>query len=434
MRIKHIAIALLLASTCLQGMAQGILRKNLDESGKTYVKGSIRTQWWARYTEANPGTLVNGQETDHIYDISMRRLRILTAAQLTPKLYVFALFGNNNLNFKNENSFVIDVLDFTVEYEFDKAFAFGIGEHAWDGLSRQTVRSSKSLLSLDAPLFSLFTVNKNDDLARNLGFWAKGIVGKLDYVVSYKQPNLYNEGVKKGVSSFAKGYPNPRIGGYAKWQFFDMESNKSAYSGGAGTLLGKKKIMNIGAGFSTQKDMMWSGNKDWKEEDGDKKNVTKHDYLTWSTEWFMDMPLAGKDALTAYIGYFDSDFGPNYYRSLGADGVNAGAPKDNKSAAGGSSYPMMGTGTTIFSQVGYLFAEPLWGETGKVQPYFAVQHSDFEGLKDKSIIFHTGFNVYFGGQANKLTFGVENRPVFMKDGTTNSRANQFVVQYQIEIN
>jgi hypothetical protein len=29
------------------------------------------------------------------------------------------------------------------------------------------------MMSLDAPLFSLLTVDKNDDLARGLGVWAK---------------------------------------------------------------------------------------------------------------------------------------------------------------------------------------------------------------------------------------------------------------------
>jgi hypothetical protein len=34
------------------------------------------------------------------------------------------------------------------------------------------------MMSLDAPLFSLLTVDKNDDLAR-LGVWAKGQMGNL---------------------------------------------------------------------------------------------------------------------------------------------------------------------------------------------------------------------------------------------------------------
>jgi hypothetical protein len=32
----------------------------------------------------------------------------------------------------------------------------------------------------------LLTVDKNDDLARGLGVWAKGQIGKFDYLVSLK--------------------------------------------------------------------------------------------------------------------------------------------------------------------------------------------------------------------------------------------------------
>lgn len=425
-KLSFIAL-MLVALPCMS--QSGVLRKNLDSTGTTYIKGSIRTQMWARYMETNPGTLVGNKPHDHVFDMSMRRLRIMTMAQLTPKLFVFVLFGGNNLDQKSGQKFVTDMLDFNMEYEFDKAFAFGLGKHAWDGISRWSVRSSKSLMSLDAPIFSLFSVNKNDYLARTLGFWAKGQIGKLDYKVSYRQPRLFSEPIKEGVASYAEGNIMPRIGGYAKWQFWDMESNKTAYSGGAGTLLGKKRIMNIGAGFSNQKEMMWA------TQNGENKY---YDYFTWAAEWFMDTPIgAGGDAMTAYLGYFDSDFGPNYVRSLGANGISTLA-KDSKSLSHGTAYPMMGTGQTIFTQVGYLFGTPVLG-TGKFQPYVGMQHSTFEGLADPSVIFHTGFNIYFKGHSNKLTLGLENRPVFQKGVNggkpfTNSRANMVVLQYQIEIN
>jgi uncharacterized membrane-anchored protein len=40
------------------------------------------------------------------------------------------------------------------------------------------------MMSLDAPLFSLLTVDKNDDLARGLG--VSRASGKFDYLVSLK--------------------------------------------------------------------------------------------------------------------------------------------------------------------------------------------------------------------------------------------------------
>jgi hypothetical protein len=52
-----------------------------------------------------------------------------------------------------------DVLDLNVEYLFNDELAIGIGESSWDGF-RWTTRSSKTMMSLDAPLFSLLTVDK----------------------------------------------------------------------------------------------------------------------------------------------------------------------------------------------------------------------------------------------------------------------------------
>ena len=160
------------------------LKLNLDETGKTYVKASVRMQLWARYMDTNPGTTINNEVANNVFDVSLRRLRMGISAQLTPKLYVYSLFGGNNMNSKSEKDFQFGVLDLYAEYEFAKEFSLGFGESGWEGLNRWNVRSSKSLMAIDAPLFSLLTVNKNDDIARGLGIWAKGQIHKFDYIIS----------------------------------------------------------------------------------------------------------------------------------------------------------------------------------------------------------------------------------------------------------
>jgi hypothetical protein len=47
----------------------------------------------------NPGT-INSEEVANKFDISIRRLRMGVSAQLTPKLYVYSMFGGNNINLK----------------------------------------------------------------------------------------------------------------------------------------------------------------------------------------------------------------------------------------------------------------------------------------------------------------------------------------------
>jgi hypothetical protein len=43
--------------------------------------------------------------------------------------------------------------------------------------------------------------------------------------------------------------------------------------------------------------------------------------------------------------YFDTDFGPNYIRNLGANDYTSGGTSFNGS---GNDFPMMGTGNTVF--------------------------------------------------------------------------------------
>jgi hypothetical protein len=403
----------------------------LDESGETYVKGFVRGQFWARYLDMNPGTSINSEEVANKFDISIRRLRMGVSAQLTPKLYVYSMFGGNNINLKNEKDFAFDVLDLNVEYSFNDELAIGIGESSWDGLSRWTTRSSKTMMSLDAPLFSLLTVDKNDDLARGLGVWAKGQIGKLDYLVSLKSPTDYGVLAQEGKTDFALNNPRMRTSGYLKYEFLDNESNKSAYSGGTGTYVGEKSIFNLGAGFLYQPKMT-SSLQNGEEE--------YYDFKNWAIELFYDAPIDTEEgtAITSYLGYFDTDFGPNYIRNLGANDYTSGGTSFNGS---GNDFPMMGTGNTVFFQLGYLLSKNFLGKEAsqtRFQPNIAVQYSDFEGLNEAMVVFDLGVNLFFQGHSNKLTLNYQNRPVYRANTIgklkVDDRKAQIVVQYQIEIN
>lgn len=418
---------ILFSISAFWGFAQSNqLKINLDESGKTYIKASVRAQFWARYMQMNPGTTLNGKAIGDQFDVSIRRIRLGVSAQLTPKLFVFSMFGENNMNMATENKNIfLDVLDLNAEYEFLPQFALGIGEHAWHGLSRWTTRSSNSLMAVDAPLFSLFTVNKNDDLARGLGVWVKGQVAKIDYHFSIQNPTTYGVEAKENKTDYALNNTQPRTGGYVKYEFWDNESNKTAYSGGTGTYLGKKKILNFGGGFIFQPKMMSSLVNGTEEY---------YDYVSWAAEIFMDTPLNKEkgNAITTYLGYFDTDFGPNYIRNLGANDYTGGGTSFNGS---GNDFPMMGTGSTIFFQLGYLMAKN--EKNQQFQPNIAIQYSDFEALDDYMLVYDVGINMFMKGHANKLSMNYQGRPIYQ---TTDSQTKidewkgQIVLQYQITIN
>tara|TARA_Y100000782_G_scaffold110176_1_gene136197 strand:+ start:3622 stop:4911 length:1290 start_codon:yes stop_codon:yes gene_type:complete len=402
------------------------LKLNFDEEGKTWVKASLRGQFWARYMEMNPGTTVNGEAVDNAFDFSLRRVRLGISSQVTEKLFVYALLGGNNINVKTQKSFSFDVLDYYAEYTFVKQLSVGIGENTWDGFSRWTVRSSKSLMALDAPLFTLHTVNKNDDLGRSLGAWAKGEFGQLDYVLSLKSPSVYGVEAQEGVVDYALNRPRMRTGGYLKWDFLENESNKTAYSGGTGTHLGKARLFSLGAGFMYQPKMTSSLVNGVEEY---------YDFKAFCAEAYYDVPVRTKGAaVTAYLGFFDYDFGPNYIRNVGANDYTDGGTSFNGS---GNDFPMMGTGQTLFGQLGYLFKKDLLPK-GQLQPNIAVQYSMFDGLDEPMVTYDFGINCYFKGHANKLTLGYQYRPVYDYNSASElmvtDRAGQLILQYQIQIN
>jgi len=401
------------------------LKLNLDETGETYVKASVRMQLWTRYFDTNPGTTINGENANNVFDVSIRRLRMGVSAQLTPKLYVYSLFGGNNINAVTERDFQFEVLDLYAEYEFAEEFALGFGESGWEGLGRWTVRSNKTLMAVDAPIFALLTVNKNDDEGRGLGIWAKGQLGKFDYKFKLTNPIQFGVTAKEGTVDFALNKPRKRTSGYVKYEFLDNESNKSAYSGSAGTYVGTKNLLNLGAGFMHQSKMT-------SQIVNDEEKF--YDFNNWAVDLFYDAPLNKEKgtAITSYLGFYSTDFGPDYIRNVGANDITSGGTSFNGS---GNDFPMMGTGNTVFFQFGYLLAKTK--NNLQLQPNIAVQYSDFDLLDDAMVVYDLGVNLYFKGHDNKLSLGYQNRPVFQNINDqlkVDERKGMLVLQYQIEIN
>ena len=408
--------------------AQDRLRLNLDEKGKTYIKASLRGQFWARFTEMNPGTHIKSDTVQNGLDFSIRRIRLNIAAQLSPRVFVYVLMGHNNLNQKNTSGFPMHMLDYYVEYKVSDGLELGLGESAWGGTSRWNVRSTFSYMALDAPLFSLSTVNRTDDLGRTPGIWAKGQMGKFDYVLAMKKPLRYGLEAREGITDFAQGSENYRYSAYLKYELLDNESNKTPFSGGTGTYLGTKRILNLGGGVMHQKNMcaaLVDGNEQF------------YNFRSWTLEAFYDTPIdpVRGTALTTYLGYFYTDFGPNYIRNLGANGYTEGGSTFN---GAGNAFPMMGTGSTVFFQLGYLMKQLNGARNSpQLQPNLAIQYSVFDRLNEPMVTYDLGVNLYLKGHFNKLTLGLQNRPVYQElvDGALNvtERKNMLVLQYQIVI-
>ena len=394
-----------------------------QENEKPKINWNITSQIWLRYSDLNAGSLIYDEPASEFFDVSIRRLRIPVSSQITPKIYTYAIFGGNNYNFKNK-TFTLEVLDLYVEYEFAKFLELGVGKSGWQGLNRWNIRSSKTLMGLDTPLFTLNSVEKNDDIGRLFGVWLKGQTGNFDYRITFNRPFAVTS-APDGEVNFANNKPRVKTSAYVKHQFFEHESNKSAYQ--IGTYMQSKKVFNIGAGFQYQEKAMSDG-------DAQLEGTNFYDITHFAVDSFLNLPLVNDDAITAYLGFYNYDFGENYIRNVGANNPTTGGGVDFNGP--GVAFPMIGTGTTWYMQFGYAFKHTqVLSLPVVIQPNIAVQHSNWDLLQDDMIVYDFTINFLLNGKHdNKFSMGYQHRPIF----DTNSLKQKdykgmAVLQYQISV-
>ncbi len=82
-------------------------------------------------------------------------------------------------------------------------------------------------------------------------------------------------------------------------------------------------------------------------------------------------------AVSAYAGYYNYNFGPNYVRNLGTMNIAAPDPNfiGNKAIAGpGNLQPTIGTGNIIYAQAGLLLPSQAEKPKIRIQPFAAYTH------------------------------------------------------------
>lgn len=412
------------------------MKVKFNASGSHYFKGTFLAQTWVRYSELNPGSTIDGFAAGSTRaDIGIRRVRIQAFGQLTDRIFVYTQFGQNNFSFlqpRNTGAFFHDIV---TEYKVMPQLQLGGGLTAWSGMSRFSAPAAAAILGYDAPLYQQTTNGINDQFLRKLSVYAKGEIHKFQYRVALSNPLTVKNSTSaippvNAASTFSLEPPKMQTSGYLVWQFFENESMAIPYL--PGTYCGKKKVLNIGAGWVEQKDAMWHTN-----SAGD---TIRTRMLLLGVDAFAELPLKNNgSAFTGYLAFNSFDFGPNHVRMQGVMNIANGVQAGNSSLNGaGVAYPMLGTGNVLFAQFGYKFKNNLLPDNGTLQLYAASQYSQFDALKDPAIMVEGGINWLIHGNAfGKLTFGVQNRPVFNLDGAGEAheteRKNMFVLQYQISL-
>jgi hypothetical protein len=419
------------------------MKLKLNESGSHFLKWTFLNQTWVRFNESNPGTTVAGEAANQTVDFGLRRTRIQFFGQLTDHVFFYTQFGQNNFNFLSQNggnrklqAFFHDALGEYKVWKDNDHLKFGGGLTITNGLSRFSQPSVGTIMTLDVPVFAQATVDQTDEFSRKLSIYARGQVGKVDYRLVVSDPfPITTNGATAPIPSatsatFASVGHHKQYQGFLIYNFLDKETHTTPYM--TGTYLGKKKILNLEAGFISQK------NATWTRASGDlNADTVYHAMNLWSVAMFYDAPINAEKgtALSAYAGYFDYDFGPNYLRYNGimnpANGIKNGPAANSQ----GNAFPMFGTGNIIYAQIGYLMKRDLLGsDHGTLMPYASIMYANYDRLEDPMAVWDVGVNWLIKGHTSKLSLDYQNRPYYksgteglVKDGTK----GQVVLQYQV---
>ncbi len=429
---------------CTSAMAQKVkneLKYNLSQDGSKYVKATFLNQTWLRWNESNPGTTVNGIRQDNTLDIGLRRTRAQLFGQITDHMFVYTQYGMNNFNFLAQNSgnrklqaFFHDALSEFKVFKHNDKLKIGAGLTIASGLSRFTQPSIGTILTTDVPVFLQATVDQTDEFARKLSIYARGQVGKLDYRIALSDPFPIqtNGQVPPAISTDATFTPQghtKQYQGFFMYNFVDKEPHTTPYM--AGTYLGERKVLNLEAGIIYQPSATWRlGNT--------ATDTLFDDMMLWSVAAFMDMPIINnKYAISAYLGYFNTDYGKNYIRNNGIMNPANGNANPSVFSGAGNAYPMFGTGNSVYAQLGFRFPNNMLGDAGTLLPYVSYRGSAYEKLDDPLHIYNAGINWLVDKHMSKISLNYELRPVFIRQTngeiTHSSNAGAAWIQYQVSL-
>lgn len=437
------------------------LKFNLNDDGSHYFQATFLNQTWLRFDESNPGTTLFNKNASETFDIGLRRTRIQLFGQINDRTFIYFQFGQNNYNNttgynasstgnRKIGAFFHDAL---CEFKVSKKnqLKIGGGLTVLNGLSRFSQPSIGTIMTLDVPVFLQYSVDQIDQFDRRLAVYARGQIDKVDYRLYVSNPfpigsngstppalstnaTFVNTAVLTSTNSKSSGINN-QFGGYVAYNFFENEGHTTPYM--TGSYLGTKKVWNVAVGGVYQKAATWNLSSDLKD-------TLFNNMLHLSLETYLDIPLNKEKgtALSAFAGYYNTNYGTNYLRYNGimnpATGVAASSATTYvQSNAYGNAYPMFGTGQVGYAQVGYLLPKSLLGEkNGQLMPYVSGQFADYNGLNHQGmLVFDVGVNWLIKGHNSKISLDYQNRPTYTLDVNkyvvAGPRKSSVTIQYQI---
>jgi hypothetical protein len=372
----------------------------------------------------------------------LRRTRIQFFGQLTDHVFFYTQFGQNNFNVLSQNSgnrklqaFFHDALSEYKVWKDNDHLKLGAGLTITNGLSRFSQPSVGTIMTMDVPVFAQATVDQTDEFSRKLSVYARGQIGKVDYRIVLSDPFPVNTNGQTPPplddnATFALLGHHKQYQGFFIYNFFDKETHTTPYM--TGTYLGKKKILNIEAGFISQKKALWT-------HEASSADTVYANMNLWSAALYYDAPVNAEKgtALSAYAGYFNLDYGPGYLRYNGSMNPANGITNGPYPGSQGNAFPMFGTGNALYCQIGYLLRKDLFGEDkGTLMPFVSLMSARYDRLGSSMNVWNAGVNWLIKSHSSKLTLDYQIRPVFhagTNELTRQGTRGQVVLQYQISI-
>lgn len=416
----------------------------INEDGSHFAQFTFLNQTWLRFNENINGTIINGEQKDESFDIGLRRTRMQILIKPYDDVFLYFQFGQNNYNSETNatgnRKHVAFFHDAVCEYvpTSDNSLKIGAGLTIANGLSRFSQPSISSIMTTDVPVFAQTTVDQTDLFSRKLSVYARGQIGQFDYRFSLSDPfPISSNGISQPSlgqhATFALNKHAFQEQGYVIYQFFDHEVHLTPYM--VGTYLGKKTIANIAIGAIHQDDATWSGTPG--------NDTSYHPMNLWCIESFVDIPIDKNvgTALSAYAGYFNTNYGPNYLRYNGIMNPATGQTMSNLAKdigpQYGNAYAMFGTGNVLYAQCGYLLPESFMGLKGQLLPYVSVISAQYERLgSERNMTYDIGVSWLVHGHKAKFSLDYMNRPgiLVIMDGIIHTERKQsLTLQYQLMI-
>jgi hypothetical protein len=197
-----------------------------------------------------------------------------------------------------------------------------------------------------------------------------------------------------------------------------------------GTYIGAKKVFNWGFGGHAQPIGIW-----YLGDPADPTSIRKRALFIASTDLFLDIPFKKENggAATWYGAYYYTDFGPNNLRNVGI--MNPADPGSGTSGnGGGNAYTMLGTGNSVYSELGFLMPGSVGDVGAQFQLYVNTQLSKWEAYQDIMAHFGVGLNAFIHKHNAKVTLEYRNRPIQDSSGNVLSRkGNSFILQMHLFI-